>query len=202
MPRIFAALIALVAWVALAVQYRATLGLADSVPQALWVLLRYFTVMTNLLVAVVMTGIALDRPRFGAPILLGFVTLSILLVGIVYMTLLRGMLELSGGALLADALLHKCVPLLVPSFWLAFAPKGQLGWRDPWWWSLYPCAYFAYALMRGSAEGAYAYPFIDLGTLGPARVAINAAAIAAAFLAAGFGFVALDRALARRAPRG
>lgn len=201
MPRVFATLIALVAWAGLAVQFRSTLSFIGSVPQTIWVLLRYFTVMTNLLVAVVLTGLALGRPRFGAPILLGFVTLSILLVGIVYMTLLRGMIELSGGALLADALLHVWVPLLVPLFWLAFASKGKLGWRAPWWWSLYPLAYFAYALARGSAEGAYAYPFIDLDALGLARVAINSAAIAAAFLAAGFGFVALDRALARRATR-
>jgi hypothetical protein len=38
-----------------------------------------------------------------------------MLVGIVYWLLLRGLLELSGGALMADALLHTVVPILVRS---------------------------------------------------------------------------------------
>ena len=202
MPRIAAALIALVCWLALAVQFRATLGQTGSVAETLWILLRFFTVLTNLLVGVVMSGIALGSLRFASPRLLGFVTLAILLVGIVYMTLLRGLLELSGGALLADMLLHKVTPVLVPLYWLAFVRKGGLGRRDPLIWCLFPLAYFAYALVRGAIEGRYAYPFIDLASLGPARVALNALLIAAAFLAAGFAFVWLDGRLARRAARG
>jgi predicted nucleic acid-binding protein len=165
-PRIAAAAIALVGWFALAVQFRATFGQTGSVAETLWILLRYFTVLTNVLVAVVLTGIVLGRPRFAAPAILGFVTFAIMLVGVVYMTLLRGLLELSGGALLADAF-----------------------------------AYFAYALARGSIEGRYAYPFIDLGALGAAQVALNAALIAAAFLVAGMAVVWLDGALARRTAR-
>lgn len=202
MPRIAAALVALIGWVALAVQFSATFGQTGSTGQTLWILLRFFTVLTNLMVAVVMTGIALDRPRFASPRLLGFVTLAIVLVGVVYMTLLRGLLELSGGAWLADALLHKVVPVLVPLYWLAFVRKGGLGWRDPFLWSLYPITYFIYALALGSAEGKYAYPFIDLAALGPARVALNAVLIAIAFIAAGVAFVRLDDTLARRATRG
>jgi hypothetical protein len=197
-PRAFAAAIALIGWIALTVQFRATLALTGSIAEALWVLLRYFTVLTNLLVAVVMTGLALGRPRFASPALLGFVTVAILLVGLVYVTLLRGMLELSGGALLADVLLHQLVPLLVPLFWLRFAGKGELRWRDPFLWSLYPLFYFIYALWRGSIEGRYAYPFMDVGALGAIGVAVNAAAIAVAFILAGLAFVGLDRLLARR----
>jgi hypothetical protein len=200
-PRIAAAAIALVGWFALAVQFRATFGQTGSVAETLWILLRYFTVLTNVLVAVVMTGIVLGRPRFAAPAILGFVTFAIMLVGVVYMTLLRGLVELSGGALLADTLLHKVVPVLVPAFWLLFGPKGGLRWRDPAVWSIYPIAYFAYALARGAIEGRYAYPFIDLGALGAAQVALNAALIAAAFFLAGMAVVWLDGALARRTAR-
>ena len=202
MPRIAAALIALVCWVALAVQFRATLGQTGTVAETLWILLRFFTVLTNLLVAIAMTGIAFGLPRSDSPRLLGFVTLAIALVGVVYMTLLRGMLELSGGALLADTLLHKVVPILVPAYWLLWGPKGGLGRRDPLIWCVYPLGYFVYALVRGSIEGRYAYPFIDLAALGAGRVALNAMLIAAAFLVAGFAFVWLDGTLARRRARG
>lgn len=193
MPRLAAAVVALAAWVGLAIQFDATFGTTGSVGETLWILLRFFTVLTNLAVALLFSAIALgiDAP----PSLLAGVTLAIVLVGVIYMLLLRGLLELSGGALLADAILHKLVPLLVPLYWLAFAAKGQLRWRDPLIWSLFPLAYLGYALVRGSAEGRYAYPFIDVADLGGTQVAINAVFIALGFIAFGLAVVALDRRL-------
>lgn len=194
--RLAAAGIALVAWAGLAVQFQATNAMGYSVAETLWVLARFFTILTNVIVAVAMTALALGR--YLPASLIGGVTLAILLVGVVYMTLLRGLLELSGGALLADMLLHKVTPLLVPAWWMLFAAKGRLEWRDPWLWGLYPLAYFPYALWRGLAEGKYAYPFIDVGELGWATVLGNAALIAAAFVLGGMLLVALDRRLGAR----
>ena len=196
MPRLAAALVALAAWVGLGIQFSATLGLTGSAGEALFVILRYFTVLTNLLVALVTTALALGRRV--PPFVLAGTTIAILLVGIVYMLLLRGLVELSGGAETADTLLHKVVPPLVAAYWLAFAPKGELRWSYPALWSAYPFFYLVYALTRGAFEGRYAYPFIDVATLGPARTAINSIAIAIAFLIAGTLMVALDRVLARR----
>ena len=61
MHRLFAALIALVAWAGLVVQFAATYGQNGSVPETFWILLRFFTVITNLLVAVTMTSMAAGR---------------------------------------------------------------------------------------------------------------------------------------------
>ena len=196
MPRLAAALVALAAWSGLAIQFAATLGITGSAGKALFVILRYFTILTNLLVALVMTGLALGRRV--SPFVLGGTAIAILLVGIVYMLLLRGLVELSGGAVLADTMLHKIVPPLVAAYWLAFASKGGLRWIDPALWSLYPLAYLGYALVRGAYEGRYAYPFIDVAALGPTRTAINCLAIAAGFIIAGLLMVALDQLLARR----
>ncbi|QNM81928.1 Pr6Pr family membrane protein [Sphingomonas sabuli] len=193
MPRTAAALIALAAWSGLAIQFDATLATTGSAGQALWVPLRFFTVLTNLTVALTFTASALGRRI--SPSWLGGVTLAIVLVGVVYMQLLRGLVELSGGALLADAILHKVVPVLVPLYWVALAPKGRLRWRDPAVWALFPLAYLGYALLRGSAEGRYAYPFIDVAKLGAAQVALNAVLIALGFAVAGLALVALDRRL-------
>jgi hypothetical protein len=200
MPRLAAAIIAALAWAGLVVQFEATLGLTGSPGESLWVILRYFTILTNLLVALVMTALALGRRV--APFMLGGVTIAIVLVGAVYMLLLRGLVELSGGAILADTLLHKIVPILVPLYWLAFAPKGELRWGQAFVWSLYPLAYFAYALVRGAFEGRYAYPFIDVAEIGYGQTVINAVAIAAGFVAAGLALVGLDDMLAsKRTPR-
>lgn len=190
--------IALVDWFGLAVQFGATFDRTGSLAETVWILLRYFTILTNLLVAFVLTGIACGRSACASPALLGGVTLAIVLVGIVYNLLLRGLLELSGGAWLANLLLHDVVPVLVPLFWLAFAPKGRPQVRDGLLWTLYPGAYLGYALARGAAEGKYAYPFMDVGAIGWARVAINAFAILLGFLAVILALVWLDRLLYRR----
>ena len=196
MPRLGALVIALVAWTGLAVQFAATFTQTGSALETVWILLRFFTVITNLLVALSMTWIAAGN-RVTAP-WLGGITLAILLVGIVYFTLLRGLVELSGGALLADALLHKAVPTLVALYW-PFAPRGGLRWAHPLLWALYPLAYFAYALVRGGIEGRYPYPFMDVGRLGMAQTLTNSFLIAVAFIIGGALLVALDRALAARA---
>lgn len=194
--RIAAAIVALVALAGLVVQFAATLDQTGSVAATLWVLLRYFTVLTNLLVALAFGWVALGgRPH---PRRLAGVVLAILLVGIVYGLLLRGLLELSGGALLADTLLHKVTPVLVPLWWIAFAVRGQLRWRDPWGWALFPALYLPYALLRGMVEGRYAYPFIDVAKLGIGTVLVNAVLIAIGFVAAGHALIWIDRRMAGR----
>ena len=200
--RIAAGIIALIAWLGLAVQLAATFEQSGSLAASLWIVLRYFTILTNLLVALVMTALGLGKARLVSPALLGGVTLAIVLVGVVYSLLLRGLLELSGGARLADFLLHDVVPVLVPIFWLLFAPKRALRRYDPLLWALYPFLYVIYALARGAAENKYAYPFIDVAQIGWLQTATNSLLMALAFLAAGFALVWLDRRLGRQsAPR-
>jgi hypothetical protein len=199
MPRPAAVLIALIAWAGLIIQFTATFAGAGSLGETLWILTRFFTVLTNLVVAVTFTAIALGRRV--SNFLMGGVTLAIVLVGLVYALLLRGLVHLSGGAVLADLLLHKIVPLLVPLYWLFLAPKGDLRWRDPWLWTLYPLLYFAYALARGLAGDKYPYPFMDVTMIGWPHTAINAAAIAAAFVIAGHALVWLDRRRVVKAPQ-
>ena len=198
MPRVTAALIALIAWAGLAIQFKATLGNVGSIGETLWVLTRFFTVLTNLAVAVTFTILALGRRL--SPSLLAGVSLASLLVGVVYILLLRGLLELSGGALLADALLHKVVPVLAPLWWLFFAPKGGLNRLDPFLWALYPLLYFAYAIARGLTGDKYPYPFMDAGQRGWAQVLINSAVIATCFILAGYAMLWLDRRLLGRGP--
>jgi len=194
-----AAAVALAAIAGLAVQLVASAALAGSIPAAIWAMLRFFTVLTNLLVAVAFAALAAGARWPARPAVLGAAVLAIVLVGVVTALLLRGLVELSGGALVADFLLHTATPILVPLWWLAFAPKGVFAWRDPPRWALLPLGYFAYALLRGARDGRYPYPFIDVAALGWPQVLANALAIAIGFLAAGAGLVALDRLLARRA---
>lgn len=193
-----AGLVALLGFVGLAVRTIAALEQSGSLGGALWAMLRYFTIIGNLGTALILAALALGCRRVRSPMLLGGVALNMALIGIVYVLLLRGLLHLSGAALLADRLLHDVAPPLVVLFWLVFAPKQGLRWRDPPLWALPPLIYFPYGLLRGALEGKYPYPFMDVSQLGWTRALLNAAVIALVFLIAGYGLVWLGRRLASK----
>jgi hypothetical protein len=196
--RVAAAIIALLCWVGLTVQFRASLGASGSAGATIWEMLRFFTVIANLLVAITFTAIVLGNRAAIAPRVIGGVTLAMLLVGIVFALLLNGLLELSGGAALADLILHKIMPVAVTLYWLTLAPKGGLTAGDPVRWAMLPVIYFLYALGRGMIDGHYAYPFMNPVKLGWGQVAITALVMAAGFVIAGYAMIWLDRLFSRQ----
>ena len=195
--RIFAACIATVAWIGLIVQF-AELYRIHSAVMSLWMMFAFFTITTNVLVAIVFSCIVLDRGMLRADWIVAGTTLSILLVGVVNALLLWGLLELSGGSALVDRLLHVVTPACAPLFWIFFARKGGLAWRDPLLWAIYPLAYLVYAIARGVTTGKYAYPFLNVLTLGWSRTALNAFYIAVAFMVCGYAMVWIDRRIGSR----
>ena len=150
MPRAAAALVAIACWAGLAVQFSATYAEQHDAAMTLWILARYFTILTNLIVAVAMTAVAIGRRV--SPLLLGGITLAILLVGIVYAFLLQHLYTMSGAAKVADVMLHKVTPLLMLLWWLLFAPRAKLRWNAPLSWAAYPLVYFIYAIARGLSD--------------------------------------------------
>ena len=199
--RALALVVALSAIGGLAIQFTATFEHTGSIGASVWILLRFFTIIANILVAMVFAGVAAQAPRFGSPRVLGGIALIILLVATVYQILLRGTLQQNGTEKLADLFLHSVTPLLVLVAWAIYAPKGGLRFRDPPIWATVPILYLGYALARGARDGIYPYPFLDVGRIGWAQTAINAAAIAIGFLVVGFVMVWFDRRLGVRAAR-
>lgn len=198
--RSFSAIIGLIAWVGLAVQFDATMVTTESVAGSVWAMLLYFTIIANFATAVVFTALAFGLDKFASPLMIGGVTISMLLVGVVYNTVLSGTIELSGGAKLADFLNHRVTPAAVSMFWLFVADKRQLSWKAPLQWAALPVLYFVYGLSRGVAEGSYPYPFMNLARLGWARTSFNAILMAAGFAAVGFGMVWLARKITSNQP--
>ena len=191
MPSAAAAFVALVCWTGIAVQFWAsyTFRHHELIP-TLWTLARFFTIISNLALAVTMTAVAFGKRIF--PFVLGGLTLAILLVGIVYRTLLAGLHPLEGLPLIANYLLHDVSPIAMTIYWLLFVPRGKLRWSAPWWWVLFPGVYLLYALGRGQLDHHYPYPFIDVGKIGWLQVALNAGGIALAFIIAGYLLVWID----------
>jgi len=192
MGRAAAALIALVCWLGLGLQFWASFTFRHyDVLLTLWTLARFFTIISNFALAIAMTMVALGRRL--SPVVLGGLTLAILLVGIVYAALLRGLHPLEGLPLIANHLLHEVSPTLMAAYWLLFVPRARLRWSAPWWWLIFPAVYLGYAMLRGQLDHHYPYPFIDVGRLGWTQVALNVAGIAFAFILAGFALVWIDR---------
>lgn len=196
--RLFALAICLSACIGIGLELGTLINSGLSLVSSTWALIGYFTILTNGLVAGVFGAIALYGERFDHPRLVAGTVASMALVGVVFAVLLQGVRTLAGATAQANFLLHQLNPVLVALFWLLFARKGMLSWRDPLLWALYPLGYLIYALGRGLAQGRYAYPFIDVSRNGWILVVTNAVAIAIGFVAASEVLVAIDRMLARR----
>jgi hypothetical protein len=159
----------------------------------------FFTIETNLLVALVLT-VFCARPQaeqfLTRPSVKSALVVYIIIVGVVYAVLLRNLWHPHGLQRLADVVLHDAIPFLYAFYWLAFLPKGSLRWSDPAWWLVYPVLYFLYSVLRGAAFGIYLYPFFDVARLGFARVTMNGIGLLAGFFGLGVVLTAIDHSLA------
>ena len=193
--RLFAIIIALAAWAGLAAQFVLTLEDYPTIGAALWRLARYFTILTNLMVAVSYTVMALGGRRLSPGWLAGL-TLWIAIVAVIYHALLANY-DKAGLDFVADHLVHSVVPLLAVLWWVIYAPQRRLPWRVAAYWLVWPLGYLGYVLVRGAFEGIYPYFFLDVGRFGAAQIALNVAGLGLAFWLAGLGMIALARRRAR-----
>ena len=208
--RSFAASAALLGWLALALQLLLSIQLTMANGQGAWVgvwtYLGYFTITTNVLVAMALTAAA-SGPRgtisrlFGRPDVHTAIAMSIAIVSAIYNLLLRQLWHPQGWQLAADVTLHDVMPALFLLHWWLAVPKQTLRWPQVFHWQAYPAAYFAYVLVRGALNGWYPYPFLDVTTLGYLRVVIDAVVVLLAFIAVALLLVALGYWQVRRSAR-
>ena len=206
--RIAGIAVALAAWLGLGLQLVLSIRLTyrsdnPSVAGALIMYFGYFTILTNLFVALVSTAQAAGggpgAKTLAKRMLAGCATASIVFVCASYHFLLREVWSPQGLQKLADIDLHYAVPLLALLHW-TLSPGPPLRASAPLIWCAYPAAYFAYALIRGAWLQSYPYPFIDVSALGYPRVAINSLILLAAFVA--FGYFVWGISRMRRQPPG
>lgn len=180
MKRITAFAIALAVLVALGLQFHingAKPGLEPWGARA-WDLLRYFTILTNSLVAVLMLRDAFGRD--GGPHWHATAALNIAMVGIIFQILLAPPEALQGLDWWPDFLFHAGVPVATLLWWLAYAPKtGRLA--DVPRWLVWPVAYCLYILIRASFDGNYVYFFLDIPKFGVPAIAMNIAGLVLVF---------------------
>ncbi|MBC3412644.1 Pr6Pr family membrane protein [Pseudomonas sp. SWRI107] len=158
----------------------------------------FFTVLSNTLVATVLTHAAFGRESrarrwFLSPAVSSCIATSIVLVALAYSVLLRHLWHPEGWQWLADELLHDVMPLVFAVYWWCEVPKGQLRVWHLAAWALYPAGYFALVLLRGHEIGVYPYPFVDVAQLGYGQAMLNALGVLAGFWGIGLVLLGVDR---------
>lgn len=195
-------LFAIVGWVGLIAQYVLLIQTGTrSVFGSTIVFFSYFTILTNILVALAFTAPALwpdSRPgRWTASEgVRAAVAMYIAVVGVIYHVLLAATWNPQGLLFYVNQALHTVIPIAFVLDWLLFVPKGRLRWIDPVKWLVYPLLYGIWTVIHGQLIGWYPYWFIDISALGWGPAAVNFTALLVFFLVLGLIVAALDRGLA------
>ncbi|WP_372735525.1 Pr6Pr family membrane protein [Nocardioides sp.] len=162
---------AVVAWTAIVVQLVLVIqggAILDEVnpptlPLRVGRFFSYFTIQSNILVAVTATQLARNPGRDGTwwrPVRLAALV-GITVTGVVHFFLLRPLLDLDGADFVADKLLHMVVPVIAIACWAVFGPRPRVTWREIGLALCWPLVWLAWTLIMGAASGWYPYPFLD-----------------------------------------
>jgi hypothetical protein len=189
-------LLAILAWFGLLLQLWLSISLSlangRSVIGGLIVYFGYFTILTNIFVALVCTAGSLSRRApsdrsflYRLPAV-GCSTAAILVVAIGYHALLREVWARQGAEWVANLLLHYIVPAGALLHWLVYSYADRPTWWTPLSWCWYPLAYFAYVMTRGEFLFSYPYPFIDVLALGYIQTILNAIGVLIGFIIVGY----------------
>jgi hypothetical protein len=135
----------------------------------------YFTIWSNIVVAVVMTMLFLRpaRDAFIFRVLRLDSVLMIVVTGIIYNVVLAGAAQLQGLEVVSNAFDHIITPVVTLVVWLVLGPRGWISWRTIGAALIIPIVWLAWALARGAVIGAYPYGFLDVAKYGYGTVFTN-----------------------------
>ncbi|HRQ52553.1 MAG TPA: Pr6Pr family membrane protein [Agriterribacter sp.] len=186
--QIFSAIGAVMAWAAVILQlYLILVNRVASVPETLLRFFTFFTILSNILVALCFTALAF-RPRFGhgnffsRSGVLSAVTVYIAVVGVIYQLILRPAWDPQGLQMSVDELLHSVMPAYTILFWFLYVPKLTLRWQQVLSWLIFPLCYLIIILLRGAVTGYYPYPFVNVVKLGYGKAFLNCGMVLLVFL--------------------
>lgn len=163
----------------------------------------YFTIWSNVVVAVTMTMLA-RRPLRSTALLHTLRLDSVLMItitAIVYAVLLAPSTEVVGWSRLTDPILHQVTPLVTVLVWLVYGPRGWITRRTVLAALIIPVLWVVWIMVRGIVIGAYPYGFVNIAEYGVGPVAGTVAGILAFGLVVMAIYWGIDTALCRRLTR-
>lgn len=202
-PAYYIFLGAVVAWFAVILQFYITINnRVLPLPAAIIKFFSYFTILTNISVALCFT-ILFIAPKsalgkwLSKNTTLTAITVYILVVGAVYNLVLRSTNHPVGFGILADELLHSVIPVMFLGFWFWKVPKSGLKYNQAYLWLGYPLLYIIYILIRGSIVHQYPYFFLNVDSFGYTAVMINCLGLFFVFLSLFFLFIWMAKLIAK-----
>lgn len=165
----------------------------ESVSETIVRFFSFFTILTNILVAVYFTMNVMNSKKLKKPGSLTAITIYITIVGLVYQVVLRPIWDPTGLQKLVDELLHTIIPFGVIIFWAFYEVKSAIKLSQIPKWLIYPFVYLVFILIRGHFSNYYPYPFVDVTELGIKSVLLNSFILILIFLIISAGFVLVGR---------
>ena len=179
--------------VAMTYQYAKLNGVASFSPGNFF---SFFTIQSNILAATMLVLTALirrdERSRlFDA--MRGAATFYITITFVVFALLLSGLQEdLDTHIAFTNFVVHYLIPVALLVDWFIDPPRHRLGLKIASAWLVYPLAWFAYTLVRGSSTDWYPYPFVDVTRHGYGGVLARGLVFVLAFAAGAVIFAMLS----------
>lgn len=178
---------AVLAWFAVIMQFQLMLTNELSIIETTIRFFSFFTILSNVLVAISSTVITFSQERstksfFERVSVISAITVYILVVAFVYNIMLRFLWNPEGLQRIVDELLHAVIPLFYFIYWLIFVSKKTLSWGSFFPWLIFPLFYCIYILVRGNLSNYYPYPFMDVSQLGIEQVLLNSLGVTVIFL--------------------
>lgn len=204
MSKFFTLLIAILGWFTVITQFVLMYeNRTTPVPEMIIRFFSFFTILTNILVALYFTYQMLNpkkgsSSKINSPGVLTAITVYITTVGLVYQVALRHVWHPKGLQMLVDELLHTIIPVLVLLYWMRYEDKLKVQWKKIPSYLIYPLCYLAYILIRGGISGFYPYHFINVPDLGWGKTIINICLLFMVFLVLFSIFIGLGKFAAKQ----
>lgn len=169
---------AILSWMTIITQFVLLLeARMTSLMEAILRFFTFFTILTNILVAIVFTALWL-KPKNIFSFFTLFNTMSatavyVFVVGFVYNTVLRFIWEPQGLQRIVDEMLHLIIPIVFITYWMYNIKSNTIQWKSIFNWLMYPMLYLVVILIRGHFADYYPYPFVNVLELGYSKVILN-----------------------------
>jgi hypothetical protein len=127
-------------------------------------LFSYFTIESNLFVLALAISLVLNPVRDGRlwRVVHADALLGIIITGLIYTTLLAGLVHPQGIDVWVNAGFHYFSPAWTLVGWLLFGPRPRLDRATLGWLWVWPLLWIVYTFAMGAATGWYPYPFLDV----------------------------------------
>jgi len=160
--------------------------------------LKYYTMQTNLMVAIWFTIAIIwyNNPKSLQKItgkIKGAVMLYITVTFLVFAIVLSPLYHPTGFAFFSNLVLHYIAPIAFIIDWILTETEVKYEWNFLLYWFIYPICYLCFATIFGTFTGDYLYPFLDINALGVPFFILCICILVGLFVALSSVFVAINR---------